>query len=249
MTVFGEFFHRVQWMGILAMSHSALLTLVAGTHPMMDSLLPNVLGLEEVSQLDIGFTSKPECLPNDVSSPPGLPSALSFQEERAACLLQNGRFEKGLTHWVTLEGTEQISQTNIYVGEAALFLSTAESGIYQEVPVMPGQILQLMSYSRSTSQAYSSFGMSFFDKRRRFLCRSDVGAIVSAKWNDYCAVAIAPTHATYVQIWAYQCFDHGVTHIDGFSLRQIYPKDLPTRPVNRFRLIHAPLDPAANIFI
>lgn len=234
-------------MGILAMGRSD--SLVAGTPPMMDSLEPpKVLGLEEASHLDIGFISSPECLPDDCPGHQGSSSASSFQVEYATCLLQNGSFQNGLAHWVTLEGTERISQTDTYIGKAALVLSTAESGAYQEVAVMAGQILQLMGYGRSTSRTYSSFGMSFFDGRRRFLCRSEVGPIVSNQWHDYCAVAIAPTHTAYVQIWAYKRFTHGVTHIDGLSLRQIQPKDLPSRPFNRFRLVHAPLDPADNLF-
>ncbi|MBT9316845.1 hypothetical protein [Leptothoe spongobia] len=210
---------------------------------------PNALGKDDVSQLHV------------VSSLGRLDSSdlrTSWQRRAkengplaiggSACLLQNGSFEAGLANWVTLEGTEQISMTDSYIGMASLVLSTVDSGTSQTVRVAPGQIYQLMGYGRSTSQEYSSFGMTFFDAKGSFLARSDVGRIDSSEWHDYCAVAIAPTHAAYAQIWTYQSVDHSLTYIDGLSLRHITPQDLPIRPFNRFTLVHKPLDPADGTF-
>ena len=171
-----------------------------------------------------------------------------FVSTHSRCLLQNGGFEAGFAHWVTLEGTEQISKTDSYIGLAALVLSTVDSGTTQNVRVIPGQIYELMGYSHSSSANYSSFGMTFFDAKGSFLARSDVGKIDTSKWHDYYAVAIAPTHSAYVQVWTYQNSDHGLTYIDGLSLREINPKDLPTRPFNRFVLNHEPLDPTGSVF-
>lgn len=171
----------------------------------------------------------------------------TFVGPQGGCLLKNGGFEAGFANWVTLEGTEQISKQS-YIGMAALVLSTVDSGTTQNVGVTPGQIFQLMGYGCSIDTEYSSFGMTFFDGQGRFLARSDVGKINTYKWHDYYAVEMAPSRAAYVQVWTYQSSNHGLTYIDGLSLRAINPNDLPTRPFNRFRLSHAPLAPGNSLF-
>ncbi|MEA5463169.1 hypothetical protein [Leptothoe sp. PORK10 BA2] len=161
-------------------------------------------------------------------------------------LLCNGNFEAGFAHWVTLEGTERISQTD--GGRAALVLSTVDSGTTQNVRVAPGRIYRLMGYGYSTSQEYSSFGMTFFNAKGSFLARTDVGRIDAVKWHDYFAGAIAPAQSAYVQIWTYQSFNHGHTYIDGLTFQQITPDDIPPRALKRFTLVNQPLDPMDNTF-
>ncbi|MEM9265027.1 MAG: hypothetical protein AAGA46_05850 [Cyanobacteria bacterium P01_F01_bin.13] len=173
---------------------------------------------------------------------------VSVETGIGSCLLQNGNFESGLTNWVTLAGTERVSKTNAYIGLASLVLSTMDSGTNQTVRIAPGMILQLTGYGRSTSQGYSSFGMMFFDAKGSLLSRSDVGAIRSSQWCDYFVVAIAPTRTAYVQVWTYQGFDHGLTYIDGLSLRQISPEDVPPCKNSQFVLENTPLTSANNIF-
>ena len=157
------------------------------------------------------------------------------------CLLQNSNFEVGLTYWATFAGTEQVTRTGAYRGQMSLLLSSAESGTRQNVRVTPGGIYQLTGYGRSTSPAYSSFGMMFLNRQGSLLSRSDVGTICSSQWQDYFVVALAPTRAAYVQVWTYQDFDHGMTQIDGLSLRQIDPDDMPPTQVSQFMLINGPL--------
>lgn len=164
------------------------------------------------------------------------------------CPLINGGFEAGLSHWVTLEGTEQLSRIDTYIGLAALVLSTTDSGTTQKVRVTPGKIYQLTGYGRSTSEKYSSFGMTFFNAAGSLLARSDVGTIQSTKWQDYFVVAIAPKNTAYVQVWTYQGFDHGLTLIDGLSLQQISPNNVPPRQVSQFSLVNAPLNPRHSLY-
>ena len=157
------------------------------------------------------------------------------------CLLQNSDFEAGLTYWITFSGAERVIQTGTYTGKSALLLSSAESGTQQNVRVTPGRMYQLTGYGRSTSLGYSSFGMTFFDEQGSLLARSDVGTISSSQWQDYFVIALAPTRAAYVQVWTYQDFDRGLTQIDGLSLRQINPDDMPPPQVSQFVLINGPL--------
>ncbi len=184
----------------------------------------------------------------DESASPGLMQAFQVSVENSRCLLQNGSFEAEFTNWVTLAGTERISKANVYIGLASLVLSTMDSGTSQAVQVAPGMILQLTGYGRSTSQGYSSFGMSFFNAKGSLLSRCDVGTIGSSEWTDYFAVAIAPTHTAYVQVWTYQGVDHGLTYINGLSLRQIQPEELPPRRKKHLVLDNQPLTVADNIF-
>ncbi|MEM1254115.1 MAG: hypothetical protein AAGI69_16915 [Cyanobacteria bacterium P01_H01_bin.21] len=164
------------------------------------------------------------------------------------CLLQNSDFAIGLTYWATFAGTERVTRTGAYRGQTSLLLSSAESGTRQNVRVTPGGIYQLTGYGRSTAPAYSSFGMVFLDDQGSLLSRSDVGTISSSQWQDYFVVALAPTRAAYVQVWAYQDFDHGMTQIDGLSLRQIDPDDMPPTQVSQFILINGPLAPTDRTF-
>ena len=163
-------------------------------------------------------------------------------------LLQNGDFKSGLTSWVTFEGTERISEASTPIGNASLVLSTQESGTSQTIRVSPGAIYQLTGYGCSIDEGYRSFGMSFFDGKGRLLSRSDVGCIRSGKWKDYFVVAIAPTHATDVQVWTYQGCGQGCTIISALSLRQITPENIPPRLEQRFSLVNAPLSPAHPLY-
>lgn len=179
---------------------------------------------------------------------PTFPTSEVSVERGYQCPLLNGGFEAGLSHWVTLEGTEQLSKIDTYIGLAALVLSTVDSGTTQNVRVTPGKIYQLTGYGRSTSQGYSSFGMTFFDGQGRLLWRSEVGTIGSSKWQDYFVVAIAPTRTAYVQVWTYQGFNHGLTLIDGLCLRQIAADDIPPRQASNFSLVNAPLAPTHPLY-
>ncbi|NEQ52604.1 MAG: hypothetical protein F6K11_21105 [Leptolyngbya sp. SIO3F4] len=215
---------------------------------MTDSLeISNTLGKEGVLNI-VSSPGQSSC--SDLRAPCEsiAKAAQAFAATHGHCLLQNGSFEAGFANWVTLEGTEQISKTDSYIGMAALVLSTVDSGTTQNVAVTPGQIYQLTGYGRSTFAGYSSFGMTFFDAKGRFLARSDGGRIDSLKWCDHYAVAVAPTHAAYVQVWTYQGSDHGLTYIDGLSLRQIKAEDLPARPLNRFALANELQDPTKLTF-
>ncbi|MGD1950642.1 MAG: hypothetical protein ACFB14_13495 [Leptolyngbyaceae cyanobacterium] len=164
------------------------------------------------------------------------------------CLLQNSDFAAGLTYWDTFAGTERVTRTGAYRGKTSLLLSSAESGTRQNVRVTPGGIYQLTGYGRSTAPGYSSFGMVFLDDQGSLLSRSDAGTICSSQWQDYFVVALAPTRAAYGQVWTYQDFDHGMTQIDGLSLRQIDPDDMPPTQVGQFILINGPLAPTDRTF-
>ncbi len=186
---------------------------------------------------------------DEVGSPGMIQAFLvEISENIGDCLMQNGCFESGLTHWVTFAGTEQVV-AEAYVGMAALVLSTMDSGTSQTVGVKPGAIYQLTGYGRSTCQDYSSFGMTFFDAKGSLLLRTDVGPIYATGWQDYFVVAIAPTNAAYVQVWTYQNSDQGTTHIDSLSLQQIHADNLPPVQVSRFSLINAPLAATDTTFL
>ena len=218
---------------------------------MTDSLkIPNTLGKDDglpvVSSLGrLKYSGL--CTSLDTTSRNGENGGEPLASAHGSCLLKNGGFEAGFANWVTLEGTEQISKRS-YIGMAALVLSTIDSGTTQNVGVTPGQIFQLMGYGCAVDTEYSSFGMTFFDAKGSFLVRSDVGKIKTYKWHDYYAVEMAPSRAAYVQVWTYQSSNHGLTYIDGLSLRAIGPHELPTRPFNRFRLSHEPLAPGNSLF-
>ena len=187
----------------------------------------------------------------DKAAPPIIRRAfrVDIDDSLGRCLLQNGGFEAGLTYWTRFAGTEQVTSTGAYRGRVSLLLSSAESGTQQTRQATPGGIYQLTGYGRSTSSAYSSFGLTFLDKKGSLLSRSNIGSICSSQWRDYFVVALAPARTAQVQIWTYQDFDHGMTQIDGLSLQQIDPDDMPPTQVSQFFLINGPLASTDRTFV
>ena len=68
------------------------------------------------------------------------------------------------------------------------------------------------------------------------------------EWQDYFVVAIAPTHAAYVQVWTYHECAWGRTLINGLLLRQITPDEISPRFHREISLVNQPLAPTHPLY-
>lgn len=134
-------------------------------------------------------------------------------------LLTNAGFEANLNSWSGFTGTESVSMTDTFSGDAALQLSAAASGVSQFVNATPGKDYTLSGYGKSSSTDYAGFGLNFYDGAYNFIGGSEGAQILSGEWTLYERTTTAPAGTVYAQVWTYRSNAEGFVLFDALSLK------------------------------
>lgn len=159
---------------------------------------------------ETGTTTLDELGVSTDSTPPPPPSG-----ER----LTNASFESGITNWNAFAGTEAIATDMVIDGAQSLQLSANGSGVSQAVAVTAGATYQLSGFAKTSSTAWSGFGLDFWDSNWNRITGSSE-RITTADWAVYEADYVAPTNAAHATTWIWKGGNDGSTYWDGVSLQQ-----------------------------
>ena len=146
-------------------------------------------------------------------------SGADFELPPPPCILiQNPEFDANLTNWATVSNAS--STTDAYAGSHAALLGGLSGRIIQtHTGIAEGNIYTLSAYAKRTGFTFwTSIGIAFYDASFNLLS-NNYTSITSSSYSLHEVSAIAPTGATYIEIYATQ-YGFGQVTVDELCLEE-----------------------------
>lgn len=136
-----------------------------------------------------------------------------------ASVIQNGRFENGLTGWGNFAGTSVVSGSgNVWTGTYAIRVGTGAGGAYQDVTgVAAGSYTLAFAGKVGSSTDRGYVGVTFYDVNRKRIGEVQRG-YANLSWRTLSLAVQVPGAARYLRVYVWKDAKGNYIFVDNVSL-------------------------------